>query len=98
MPLIGSAIVAGRDELLAPLGRATPLSMTELIRTNDMVLLSFAEALLKDAGIACAIFDQNMSVIEGSLGVLPRRLLVDSEAVEEARRLLTDAGLEKNLR
>lgn len=72
--------------------------MTELIRTNDMVLLSYAEALLKDAGIACAILDQNMSVIEGSLGVLPRRLLVDSDAVDDARRLLTDAGLGKDLR
>lgn len=72
--------------------------MTELIRTNDMVLLSYAEALLKDAGIACAILDQNMSVIEGSLGVLPRRLLVDSDAVDDARRLLADAGLGKDLR
>ncbi|WP_436642955.1 DUF2007 domain-containing protein [Microbaculum sp. FT89] len=72
--------------------------MTELLRTNDMVLLSFVEALLKDAGIVCAVFDQNMSVVEGSLGVLPRRLLVDSEAVDEARRLLIDAGLEKDLK
>ncbi|MCT8970301.1 DUF2007 domain-containing protein [Microbaculum marinisediminis] len=72
--------------------------MTELLRTNDMVLLSFVEALLKDAGIVCAVFDQNMSVVEGSLGVLPRRLLVDSDAVDEARRLLIDAGLEKDLK
>lgn len=73
-------------------------SMSELLRTNDMVLLSFVEALLKDAGIACMIFDQNMSVVEGSLGVLPRRLLVDSEALDQARRLLVDAGLEKDLK
>jgi len=72
--------------------------MTELFRTNDMVLLSFAETLLKDAGIACAVFDQNMSVIEGSLGVLPRRLLVDSDRVDEARRLMVDAGLEADLK
>ena len=71
--------------------------MTELIRTNDLVLLSFIEALMKDAGIACAIVDQNMSVVEGSLGVLPRRLLVDSDSLDEARRLLIDAGLEKDL-
>ena len=72
--------------------------MTELLRTNDMVLLSFAEALLKDAGIVCAVLDQNMSVIEGSLGVLPRRLMVDSDDLDEARRLLVDAGLEKDLK
>jgi hypothetical protein len=59
---------------------------------------SFAEALLGDAGIACMVLDQNMSVIEGSLGVLPRRLLVDSDRLDEARTLLTDAGLQKDLR
>ena len=72
--------------------------MTELLRTNDIVLLSYVEALLKDAGIACAILDTNMSVIEGSLGVLPRRLLVDTEALDAARRILTDAGLAKDLK
>jgi hypothetical protein len=72
--------------------------MTELIRTNDIVLLSYAEALLKDAGIGCAILDQNMSVIEGSLGVLPRRLLVETESFEEARKILIDAGLAKDLK
>jgi hypothetical protein len=39
-----------------------------------------------------------MSVLEGSLGLLPRRLLVDEERAEEARRILTDAGLEAELR
>jgi Putative prokaryotic signal transducing protein len=73
-------------------------AMSELLRTNDMVLLSFVEALLKDAGIACMIFDQNMSVVEGSLGVLPRRVLVDSQALDQARRLLVDAGLENDLK
>ncbi|MEJ8571717.1 DUF2007 domain-containing protein [Microbaculum marinum] len=72
--------------------------MIELIRTNDMVVLSYAEALLKDAGIACAVVDQNMSIMEGSLGVLPRRLLVDGEREAEARQLMKDAGLEENLK
>ena len=67
--------------------------MEELIRTNDIVLISFVEALLRDAGIEHMVVDQNMSVIEGSLGVLPRRVLVDSEATDAARRLLTDAGV-----
>jgi hypothetical protein len=67
--------------------------MEELLRTNDLVLISFAEALLRDAGIEYLLVDQNMSVIEGSLGVLPRRLLVDSDRVAEARRLLESAGV-----
>jgi hypothetical protein len=48
--------------------------MRELIRTNDAVLLSFAESLMKDAGIHCLIADQAMSILEGSLGLFePRR-------------------------
>jgi hypothetical protein len=72
--------------------------MYELIRANDPVLLSFAESLMKDAGIHCLIADQAMSVLEGSLGMLPRRLLVDEERAEEARRILIDAGLGDELR
>jgi len=72
--------------------------MIELIRTNDMVVLSFAEALLKDAGIGCAVVDQNMSIMEGSLGVLPSRLLVDGARESEARQLMDDADLGYSLR
>ena len=72
--------------------------MHEIIRTNDAVLLSFAQSLMKDAGISCMIADQAMSIIEGSLGMLPRRLLVESDRAEEARRILTDAGLGDELR
>lgn len=72
--------------------------MIELIRTNDVVLLSFAESLMRDAEIPCMIADQSMSVLEGSLGLLPKRLLVADEMADEARRLLIDAGLEAELR
>ncbi|QFY59226.1 DUF2007 domain-containing protein [Rhizobium grahamii] len=72
--------------------------MHELIRANDPVLLSFAESLLKDAGIHCLIADQGMSILEGSLGMLPRRLLVDDERADQARRILVDAGLGNELR
>jgi hypothetical protein len=70
----------------------------EIMRTNDPVALSFAESLMKDAGIFAMIADQGMSILEGSLGILQRRLLVDSERADEARRLLIDAGLGAELR
>ncbi|MBP2560187.1 hypothetical protein J2T08_000886 [Neorhizobium galegae] len=72
--------------------------MLEIIRTNDIVILSLAESLMKDAGIHCMVADQSMSVLEGSLGLLQRRLMVDSERADEARRILKDAGLEAELR
>ena len=50
--------------------------MKEIMRTNDTVLVSAVEALLDGAGISHLVLDQNMSVLEGSLGVLPRRVLV----------------------
>jgi len=67
--------------------------MEEIIRTNDLVLISFIESLLREAGIGFVVVDQNMSVLEGSLGILPRRILVDSAAIDEARGLLTEAGV-----
>ncbi len=69
--------------------------MREIIRTNDPVLLSFVEALLNDAGIETAVMDQNMSIMEGSIGILPRRVLVASQDLEKARRILTDAQLQQ---
>lgn len=72
--------------------------MQELIRTNDAVLLSFAESLMRDAGIHCLIADQGMSILEGSLGLLPRRFLVEQERADEARAILVDAGLAQELR
>jgi len=67
--------------------------MNELVRTNDLVVISYVEALLRDTGIACHVFDQYTSVVEGSIGAIQRRVMVDSERVDEARRLLIDAGL-----
>ncbi|CDZ44547.1 DUF2007 domain-containing protein [Neorhizobium galegae] len=72
--------------------------MLEIIRTNDIVILSLAQSLMKDAGIHFMVADQSMSVLEGSLGLLARRLMVDSDRADEARRILKDAGLEAELR
>jgi len=72
--------------------------MRELVRTNDAVLVSAIEALLNGAHIHHLVLDQNMSVLEGSLGVLPRRILVPDDMEAQARQLLHDAGLGHELR
>ncbi|MET0597971.1 MAG: DUF2007 domain-containing protein [Mesorhizobium sp.] len=72
--------------------------MIELLRTNDAVLISFVEVLLRDAAIECLVADQNMSVLDGSIGVLPRRILVAEDDAEEARRILADAGIGKEMK
>jgi hypothetical protein len=72
--------------------------LRELVRTNDAVVLSAIEALLKSANIAHLIVDQNISVLEGSIGIFPRRILVDEDQLAAARRLLTEAGFGKELR
>ncbi|WP_299717267.1 DUF2007 domain-containing protein [Tardiphaga sp.] len=72
--------------------------MRELMRTNDVVLVSAVGALLDGANIHHLVLDQNMSILEGSVGVIPRRILVHEDDAVEARRLLTDAGLAHELR
>lgn len=67
--------------------------MIELMRTNDPVVLSFAESLLRDAGLNFFVADRNMSVLEGTIGILPRRLMVAEEDAAQARRILRDAGI-----
>lgn len=67
--------------------------MQELMRSNDAVLLSFVDALLKDADIPHFLADVHMSILDGSIGVLPRRVLVDPDRMDQARRILKDADL-----
>ena len=68
--------------------------MKELFRSNDVVLLSFIQALFNDAGIGHLVADANMSIIEGSIGILPRRVLVEEDQWAQARRILAEAGLD----
>jgi DNA-binding MltR family transcriptional regulator len=67
--------------------------MEELLRTNDPVIISVVASLLGQAGIAHFVADGNMSILEGSLGIIPRRVLVDSDDIDAARRLMRDADL-----
>jgi hypothetical protein len=68
--------------------------MNNLLQTTDPVVISFAEALLREAGIEWHVADVNVSSVEGSIGIFPRRLLVRSEQWQAARQILVDAGLE----
>jgi hypothetical protein len=72
--------------------------LRELVRTNDAVLISAIQALLDAAQIPHVVADQNMSVLDGSIGALPRRLLVAEDDAAAARRLLNEAGLGHELR
>lgn len=62
--------------------------MKEILRTNDPVLLSALQAALAGAGIEAIVFDAYTSIAEGSLGVLPRRLMVPEDDAAEAERIL----------
>lgn len=72
--------------------------MIELIRANDIVLIGFARSVLEAAGIPVLVADGHMSLMEGSIGALSRRLMVPRDREPQARRLLTDAGLAHELR
>ncbi len=67
--------------------------MIELLRSNDVVILSFAEVLLRDAGIKCAVLDRHMSILEGSVDALNQRLMVRVEDETHARALIAEAGI-----
>lgn len=66
--------------------------MRTVITTNDPVRLSFLHALLRDAGIDCVLLDAHTSAVEGSIGAIPRRLMVLAEDEAAARLVLRDAG------
>lgn len=68
--------------------------MRELMRTNDMVLLSFIQAQMQAAGLFVLIADEAMSSVEGSIGILPRRVLVRADEEMRARAMLIQAGVD----
>jgi hypothetical protein len=68
--------------------------MKEVLRTTDPTAIAFATALLEGEGIAAFQMDVHMSVLEGSLGILPRRIMVADREAEAAKRVLLDNGIE----
>ena len=64
--------------------------MEELLRTNDITVIAYVNAILTESGIDVFGLDVNTSVLEGSIGILPRRLLVRSDDLIKAQQLLLD--------
>ncbi|MBV9824518.1 MAG: DUF2007 domain-containing protein [Alphaproteobacteria bacterium] len=68
--------------------------MRELLRTNDVVRLSWAQAMLHEAGIDSLILDHHTSLVEGSIGAIQRRLMVAERDHRRAATLISDAERE----
>jgi len=68
--------------------------MEELLRTTDPTLVPFVQALLDAEDIDCFLLDVNMSILEGSLGILPRRVMVRRQDLFRARAILRSNGVE----
>jgi len=71
--------------------------MKTILKTTNPATLNFAEAILKAEGIASFIMDQHMSAMEGSIGIIPRRIMVIDEDAEDARKHLSENGLENDI-
>jgi hypothetical protein len=67
--------------------------MKQLLSTTDPTIIAFAKALLQGEGIDCFEMDVNMSVLEGGIGLFPRRLMVATDDFDQASRVLTDNGI-----
>jgi hypothetical protein len=66
--------------------------MRAVVATNNPVRLSFLVALLADAGIETVLLDTHASIADGSIGAIPRRLMVAQDDYDRARRILHEAG------
>ena len=68
--------------------------MEELLRTTDPTLVPYVRALLSGEDIDCFVFDLNMSIMEGSIGIFPRRVMVARRDLFRARAVLRDNGID----
>jgi hypothetical protein len=64
--------------------------MKELLRSTDPTIIAFATALLQGEDIACFAMDVNMSILEGGIGIFPRRLMVRADDHDAALRVMRD--------
>lgn len=80
-----------------PPAQPDPALMSELLRSNDPVLISFILASLADEDIEAVVLDQHTSVLEGSIGAIQRRVMVLSEDLDRAKRILADLDIGESL-
>jgi hypothetical protein len=66
--------------------------MKLLVRTTDAVKLSWLQALLADHGIEAVVLDTHMSILDGSIQAIPRRVMVQDDDLQRARQVLREAG------
>lgn len=71
--------------------------MKNIIKSNDIVLISFVVSLLDEKGIGTLVFDENMSITEGSIGLFPRRIMVGDDDWQAAHEILLKEGLDAEL-
>lgn len=69
------------------------LSMKELIRTTDPTVIPYVTALLEGEGIALFVMDVHMSALEGSIGILPHRVMVRDQDLADAQVILRDNNI-----
>ncbi len=67
--------------------------MKELLRTNDVVYLSYVRHILNEAEIGFMVLDEFVSAVEGSINAIPRRVMVDESDIELARKLISNDSL-----
>ena len=70
------------------------MSMKEIFRTNDPTKIAFASAILEGEGVKAFVMDAHMSVLEGQIGILPRRVMVADRDYTEARSILASCDLD----
>ncbi|KIC16439.1 MULTISPECIES: putative signal transducing protein [unclassified Leisingera] len=64
--------------------------MKELLRSTDPTIMAFASALLEGEDIDCFQMDVNMSILEGGIGIFPRRLMVHEDDYDDALVVMRD--------
>jgi len=72
-------------------------SMIAILKTVNPATLNFAQAVLKEANIPFFLMDQNVSIIDGSIGIIPRRLMIVDEDYEDAKQAFIEAGLNEEI-
>lgn len=96
MKSLQSARVTGCREFWAGMKNDQVDEMVELLRTNDIVYLSFVRHVLSEEGIDHLVLDEYVSAAEGSINAIPRRVVVDENMLESAQKLLSNHSLTIN--